>query len=161
MTRLTQEQIATAFNERMFPRFASWHSYSERTQVAIVEFAETLAALAVQEVERERETLAIKVSEYDRVNRRQSDLIATLTADLSRSRDAHNAAIRERDALKDEVAGFEWGWEEREKAHDAEVAEAKRDAFKSGMVYGINAGPDVTIGDMLDKVDREYPATLS
>jgi len=52
MTRLTQEQIATAFNERMFPRFASWHSYSERTQVAIVEFAETLAALAVQEVER-------------------------------------------------------------------------------------------------------------
>jgi len=126
MTRLTQEQIATAFNERMFPRFASWHSYSERTQLAIVEFAETIAALAVQDM------------------------------------------TRYADALKDEVAGFEWGWEQREKAHDAEtealraqLATAKREAFKSGMVYGINAGPDVTIGDMLDKVDAQYPATPS
>jgi histidinol dehydrogenase len=88
-----------------------------------------------------------------------------------------------------EIAGFEWGWEQREKAHDAQLAEArqsiaeeearadaiathrdayraqlataKREAFKSGMVYGINAGPDVTIGDMLDKVDAQYPATPS
>jgi hypothetical protein len=44
---------------------------------------------------------------------------------------------------------------------EAQLATAKRDAFKSGMVYGINAGPDVTIGDMLDKVDAQYPATPS
>jgi hypothetical protein len=60
-----------------------------------------------------------------------------------------------------EIAGFEWGWEQREKAHDAEVAEAKREAFKSGMVWGINAGPDVTIGDMLDKVDAQYPVAMA
>jgi hypothetical protein len=31
------------------------------------------------------------------------------------------------DALKDEVAGFEWGWEQREKAHDAALAEVTKE----------------------------------
>jgi hypothetical protein len=84
----------------------------------------------------------------------------TAESDLSRSRDAHNAAIQERDALKDEVAGFEAMWEEREKAHDAALGEAKRRAFCDGATWEAYER-DSANGSARDEAARRYPATPS
>ena len=116
--------------------------------------------------------------------------------ELRRSRDAHNLAIRERDALqadldntvrekhriemerdgfRDEVAGFEAMWEQREKAHDAEtealraqLATAKREALTAlcGQVHGRNDDGTckwVNSGDcsITSFRDTHYPATPS
>lgn len=73
-------------------------------------------------------------------------------------------------AMRDEVAGFMAMWEEREKAHDAEIAEAKRerDAEIRGMVEGMRiekeswsweAGYNVGIDSALSLLsDREGKA---
>ena len=93
-------------------------------------------------------------------------------------------------ALLAEIAGFEWGWEQREKAHDAEVAtlraqlatakreldafeptdlmpmlaEAKREGFVNGAAWGAkNYLFSVKHQAVLanEQASREYPATPS
>jgi hypothetical protein len=117
--------------------------------------------------------------------------------ELRRSRDAHNLAIRERDALqadldntvrekyriemerngfRDEVAGFEAMWEQREKAHDAEtealraqLATAKREGWYEVAQYiqGQSHHPHPTDFGVATSIRAEaenrypYPATPS
>jgi hypothetical protein len=74
-------------------------------------------------------------------------------------------------ALLAEIAGFEWGWEQREKAHDAEVATltaqlatAKREGFVNGAAWGaknylFSATHQAVLAN--EQAFREYPATPS
>jgi hypothetical protein len=105
MTRLTQERIAKEWDMARQVLLDTNRHYDSTFEVHfypnhITAFAHRIAALAVQEVER----------------------------DWRRSVTAHNAAIvranlAEHDlaGARDEIAGFEAMWEQREKAHDAET----------------------------------------
>ena len=127
MTRLTEEQIenAKAFADQTTDHMLAWRSA----------FAHRIAALAVQEVERERAEAGKAAEQYrDWWRGAESELKRTLDK-LAQAQADERLAVANADRMTDEVAGFESMWEQSEKAHDAEtealraqLATAKREA---------------------------------
>jgi hypothetical protein len=134
MTRLTDEQIREVFAEKMEPRFAPWHAYGDRTSEAVVAFAHRIAALAVQEVERE---LTASCQHRDALAGR----IGTLSGQLAEARterdDWRTTAMVTRD--------------ERDDAR-AQLATAKREerieGFKDGWHDAIERAMDMGLVDL-------------
>jgi hypothetical protein len=85
---------------------------------------------------------------------RAEQLVREIEVDAQEVRMALRTAEQERDALKDEVAGFEAMWEAREKAHDAALGEA----FVEGAewIHGRGESPMIRA-----EAARRYPATPS
>jgi hypothetical protein len=96
---------------------------------------------------------------------RAEQLVREIEVDAQEVRMALRTAEQERDALKDEVAGFEAMWEAREKAHDAALGEAKREGAREALTaYADKAHiwNDQRIALGVESFrDAEYPATPS
>jgi hypothetical protein len=134
-------------------------------------FVDAIAALAVQEVEREvpLETRTRWAKEFNALAAEN----ATLTAQLAQAQADERLAVANADRMTDEIAGFEAMWEQREKAHDAEtealraqLATAKREGAREGigavMEYARKAWAScVPHREIAAFRDREYPATPS
>jgi hypothetical protein len=118
MTRLTEEQIG-----------ALW-----RASYGVDEFAHRIAALAVQEVERERMDLIAEASSLHTER-------ATLTAQLAEARADERLAVANADRMTDEVASLR-----------AQLATAKREerieGFKDGWHDAIERAMDMGLVDL-------------
>jgi hypothetical protein len=101
---------------------------------------------------------------------RAEQLVREIEVDAQEVRMALRTAEQERDALKDEVAGFEAMWEAREKAHDAALGEAKREGAREALGRlqewwadtSLRTVTSFTVAQNIAAFRaREYPATPS
>jgi hypothetical protein len=192
MTRLTQEQIAEAWDsangKNSFVPFSHWR---DGFRDSIVAFAHRIAALAVQEVERER---VLAVNAHNHAHRRCAELelahdrlraeVATLTAQLAERENVLTAVMenraeveaqlaevtKERDrasAMSDQYRAKWADADSRNTALRAQLATAKREKGEiAWQAFHSGAGwaaenRGATWDDIAKEVYRRYPATPS
>jgi uncharacterized coiled-coil protein SlyX len=143
MTRLTEQRIAETFNAYKPTWMGGWDFLGGDTADSMRGFARAIAALAVQEVERERDIALEQMGAWRRRAMNQERDIATLTAQLAEVTKERDGARVDLDRLVDERGALR-----------AQLATAKRDSERlDGLAQQIRLGGSICLhtGDFSER----------